>query len=54
MTSDGELTWTLWTATDYLQYTITSRTEMPNKRFIEEIDRAARELYELHDEKARL
>lgn len=40
---------------DYLQYTITSRKEMPNKQFCEEIDRAARDLYELHaDEKARL
>lgn len=33
--------------TDYLQYTITSRAEMPNAEFIEEIRRAAEELYEL-------
>ncbi|KAJ6519132.1 carnitine acetyl transferase [Mycena sanguinolenta] len=33
---------------DRLQYTITSRKEMPNARFCEEIVRAAEDLYELH------
>ncbi|KIJ65645.1 hypothetical protein HYDPIDRAFT_130991 [Hydnomerulius pinastri MD-312] len=33
--------------TDYLQFTITSRTEMPNAEFTEEIGKAAEELYEL-------
>ena len=33
---------------DYLQYTITSRTEMPNNAFCQEIERAADELYDLH------
>ncbi|KAJ3765877.1 acyltransferase ChoActase/COT/CPT [Lentinula raphanica] len=33
---------------DRLQYTITSRKEMPNARFIAEIAAAARELYNLH------
>ena len=37
-----------WLRTDYLQYTITSRTEMPNQRFCEEIERAAEDLYNLH------
>ena len=32
---------------DYLQYTITSRTEMPNAKFAKEIERAASDLYEL-------
>ncbi|KAH7890779.1 acyltransferase ChoActase/COT/CPT [Phlebopus sp. FC_14] len=35
------------TSTDYLQFTITSRTEMPNAEFTEEIARAAEDLYEL-------
>ncbi|KAJ2915465.1 hypothetical protein MD484_g4951, partial [Candolleomyces efflorescens] len=33
---------------DRLQYTITSRKEMPNARFIEEIEKAAEDVYELH------
>lgn len=33
--------------TDYLQFTITSRAEMPNAEFTEEIKKAAEELYEL-------
>ncbi|KZV74569.1 acyltransferase ChoActase/COT/CPT [Peniophora sp. CONT] len=32
---------------DYLQYTITSRTDMPNAKFAKEIERAAADLYEL-------
>lgn len=32
---------------DYLQFTITSRAEMPNAEFTEEIRKAAEELYEL-------
>ncbi|KIJ20944.1 hypothetical protein PAXINDRAFT_174316 [Paxillus involutus ATCC 200175] len=32
---------------DYLQFTITSRAEMPNAEFTEEIGKAAEELYEL-------
>jgi len=32
---------------DYLQFTITSRTEMPNAEFAEEITRTAEEFYEL-------
>ncbi|KAI0315025.1 acyltransferase ChoActase/COT/CPT [Amylostereum chailletii] len=34
---------------DYLQYTITSRTEMPNAKFVGEIDRAAQDMYKLFD-----
>ncbi|KAF8063187.1 carnitine acetyl transferase [Lyophyllum atratum] len=37
---------------DRLQFTVTSRKEMPNARFCEEIARAARDLYELHEETA--
>jgi carnitine O-acetyltransferase len=33
---------------DRLQYTITSRKEMPNAKFCEEIARAAEDLYKLH------
>jgi carnitine O-acetyltransferase len=33
---------------DRLQYTITSRTEMPNAQFNGEIAKAAVDLYELH------
>ncbi|CCM01355.1 uncharacterized protein FIBRA_03405 [Fibroporia radiculosa] len=33
---------------DYLQFTITSRTEMPNEQFCAEIERAAEDLYKLH------
>jgi len=33
---------------DYLQYTITSRKEMPNAKFTEEIAKAAEDLYDLH------
>jgi len=32
---------------DYLQFTITSRAEMPNAEFAEEIRKAAKEFYEL-------
>ena len=39
---------------DYLQYTITSRKEMPNAKFVEEIARAAAEVYNLYDVKPRL
>ncbi|KXN86578.1 Carnitine O-acetyltransferase, mitochondrial [Leucoagaricus sp. SymC.cos] len=33
---------------DYLQYTITSRKEMPNAEFVKEIAKAAEDLYNLH------
>ena len=33
---------------DFLQYTITSRTDMPNAEFCAEIERAAKDLYDLH------
>ncbi|KAI0681943.1 carnitine acetyl transferase [Cytidiella melzeri] len=33
---------------DFLQYTVTSRKEMPNEKFCEEIARAAQDLYDLH------
>jgi carnitine O-acetyltransferase len=33
---------------DRLQYTITSRKEMPNAPFCEEIAKAAEDLYQLH------
>ncbi|KAH9851920.1 carnitine acetyl transferase [Lenzites betulinus] len=33
---------------DYLQFTITSRTEMPNAEFCAELERAAQDLYDLH------
>lgn len=33
---------------DRLQYTITSRKEMPNAKFCQEIARAAEDLYTLH------
>lgn len=33
---------------DFLQYTITSRTDMPNAEFCAEIERAAQDLYDLH------
>ncbi|KAF5336707.1 hypothetical protein D9758_015079 [Tetrapyrgos nigripes] len=39
---------------DRLQYTITSRKEMPNARFTQEIAKAAEDLYALHQDKARL
>ncbi|KAI0628030.1 carnitine acetyl transferase [Trametes polyzona] len=44
---------------DYLQFTITSRTEMPNAEFCAELERAAQDIYDLHAqrgvaEKARL
>lgn len=32
---------------DYLQFTITSRADMPNAEFAEEIEKAAEELYRL-------
>ncbi|KIY71910.1 acyltransferase ChoActase/COT/CPT [Cylindrobasidium torrendii FP15055 ss-10] len=34
---------------DRLQFTVTSRTEMPNKKFVEELARAADDLYALFD-----
>lgn len=34
---------------DYLQYTITSRKEMPNAEFVNEIAKAAEDLYNLHN-----
>ncbi|KAI0352129.1 carnitine acetyl transferase [Trametes cingulata] len=37
---------------DYLQFTITSRTEMPNAQFCAEIERAAQDLYDLHAQHA--
>jgi len=33
---------------DRLQFTVTSRKEMPNTKFCEEIAKAASELYNLH------
>lgn len=32
---------------DYLQFTVTSRTDMPNTQFVAEIERAAKDLYDL-------
>ena len=40
----GRLTHT----TDYMQFTITSRTEMPNEEFVAEISHAAEDLYALY------
>ena len=37
---------------DFLQFTVTSRTEMPNKEFCEEIQRAAQDLYDLFAQQA--
>lgn len=34
--------------TDYMQFTITSRTEMPNEEFVAEISRAAQDVYGLY------
>ncbi|ETW79218.1 hypothetical protein HETIRDRAFT_156110 [Heterobasidion irregulare TC 32-1] len=39
---------------DCLQYTVTSRTEMPNAEFVQEIARAATEMYNLFTTKAKL
>lgn len=39
-------------AIDRLQFTVTSRREMPNARFVEEIAKAADHLYALHNEVA--
>ena len=39
------LTW--WKCTEYLQFTVTSRAETPNKEFVAEILRAAGDLYAL-------
>ena len=33
---------------DYLQYTITSRTGMPNGQFCKELEKASQDLYALH------
>ncbi|KAI0060699.1 acyltransferase ChoActase/COT/CPT [Artomyces pyxidatus] len=35
---------------DYLQYTVTSRTEMPNAAFVHEIEQAARDIHQLFSE----
>ena len=35
---------------DRLQFTVTSRKEMPNARFVEEIAKAAEDLHALHKE----
>lgn len=40
------------TITDRLQYTITSRKEMPHGQFCAEIAKAAEDLYQLHLESA--
>ena len=32
---------------DFLQFTVTSRTEMPNDEFCEELQRAAKDMYDL-------
>ena len=37
---------------DRLQFTVTSRKEMPNARFVEEIAKAADDLHALHTEVA--
>ena len=37
-------------AIDRLQFTVTSRKEMPNARFVEEIAKAADDLHALHNE----
>ncbi|OSD04766.1 carnitine acetyl transferase [Trametes coccinea BRFM310] len=37
---------------DYLQFTITSRTEMPNAEFCAELERAAKDMYDLHAQNA--
>jgi carnitine O-acetyltransferase len=37
-------------AIDRLQFTVTSRKEMPNARFVEEIAKAADDLLALHNE----
>jgi carnitine O-acetyltransferase len=39
---------TLTLTTDYMQFTITSRTEMPNEEFVDEISRAAVDLHGLY------
>jgi len=39
-------------AIDRLQFTVTSRKEMPNARFVEEIAKAAEDLHTLHNEVA--
>ena len=36
------------TRADYMQFTITSRAEMPNEEFAAEISRAAGDLYSLY------
>ena len=36
-------------STDFLQFTITSRKEMPNAEFCEEIAKAAIDMYELYE-----
>jgi hypothetical protein len=41
---------TVTIAIDRLQFTVTSRKEMPNARFIEEIAKAAIDLHALHNE----
>ncbi|KAI0940904.1 hypothetical protein AcV7_003152 [Taiwanofungus camphoratus] len=39
---------------DYLQFTVTSRTEMPNAEFCKCLEQAVRDLYDLHVELTRL
>lgn len=38
--------------TDRLQFTITSRKELPNAQFVQEIAKAAEDLYALHKQVA--
>jgi carnitine O-acetyltransferase len=33
---------------DWLQFTVTSRKELPNEQFVQEIAKAAEDLYALH------
>lgn len=33
---------------DFLQFTVTSRVEMPNAEFCAEIEQAAKDMYDLH------
>lgn len=38
----------LYGISDFLQYTVTSRKDMPNERFCEELKKASQDLYDLH------
>lgn len=42
----------IYCCSDRLQYTITSRKEMPNAKFVQEIAKAADDIYNLHKEVA--